>query len=143
MKLTQETYKDNIKFLRTTIHLVYKALDEYRCLWFNLLKPVNLVKPVLEKNYEDEEVKRIQEKALNFLSKLYSLCKKDEQSKQVNMYEIGKKLGYNATEIEYIVETLSRTELVRYEKSSNKVAITTYGIMMTKGEITVGYAPIL
>jgi hypothetical protein len=79
---------------------------------------------------------------MKFLSKLYSLCK-DEQSKQFNMYEIGKKLGYDATETEYIAETLSRTELIRYEKSSNKVTITTYGIMMTKGEITVGYAPIL
>ncbi len=87
-------------------------------------------------------VERIQENALKFLSKLYSLCK-DQQSKQFNMYEIGKKLGYDATETEYITETLSRTELIRYEKSSNKVTITTYGIMMTKGEITVGYAPIL
>lgn len=87
-------------------------------------------------------VEGIQGKALNFLSKLYSLCK-DEQYKQFNIYEIGKKLGYNTAETEYIVETLSRPELIRYEKSSNKVTITTYGIMMTKGEITVGYAPIL
>src|SRR4030066_252506 len=85
---------------------------------------------------------RIQEQAFSFLSKLYSLSK-DGQSKQFNMYEIGKKLGYNATETEYVVETLSRTELLKYEKSFNKVTITPYGIMMAKGEIKVGYAPIL
>ena len=85
---------------------------------------------------------RIQEQAFSFLSKLYSLSK-DGQSKQFNMYEIGKKLGYNATETEYIVETLSRTELLKYEKSFNKVTINPYGIMMAKGEIKVGYAPIL
>jgi acetoin utilization protein AcuB len=83
-----------------------------------------------------------QKNALKFLSKLYSLCKVN-QSKQFDLYEIGKKLRYNATETNYIVETLSRAELIRYEKSSNKVAITTYGIMVAKGEITVGYAPIL
>ncbi|MGE5443648.1 MAG: CBS domain-containing protein, partial [Ignavibacteriales bacterium] len=87
-------------------------------------------------------VEGTQKKALKFLSRLHSLCK-DDQSKQFNMHEIGKKLGYNATETEYIAETLSRTELIKYDKPSNKVAITTYGIMVTKGEITAGYAPLL
>jgi hypothetical protein len=101
-----------------------------------------LVNQVFKKNDENEGVERIQEKAFKFLSKIYSLCK-DEQSKEFDMYVVGKRLGYNATETEGIVETLSRAELIRAEKSSCKVAIATYGIMVTKGEITARYAPLL
>lgn len=97
---------------------------------------------LFKKNYENEGVERIQEKAFEFLSNLYSLCK-DEQPKQFDMYVVGKMLGYNATETECIVETLSRAELIRAEKSSCRVAIATYGIMVTKGEITARYAPLL
>jgi acetoin utilization protein AcuB len=87
-------------------------------------------------------VEGTQKKALKFLSRLYSLSK-DDQSKQFNMHEIGRKMGYDASETEYIAETLSRTELIKYDRSSNRVAITTYGIMVTKGEITPVYAPLL
>jgi hypothetical protein len=100
------------------------------------------VNQVFEKNDGNERVERIQEKAFKFLSKLYSLCK-DEQSKEFDMYVVGKRLGYNATETECIVETLSRAELIKAVKFSCKVSIATYGIMVTKGEITARYAPLL
>ncbi len=96
----------------------------------------------VEKSYEDERVNEIQEKALKFLSKLYSPCK-DGEPKEFDMYVTGKNLGNNATETEYIVNTLSRAELIKHDKTSDRISITNYGIMIMKGAITVGYAPIL
>ncbi|MER3447812.1 MAG: hypothetical protein C4291_13715 [Candidatus Dadabacteria bacterium] len=140
MNLVLELYKDNIEFLKTTVYLTYETLSEFYRLWSHLLGPTDLTH-TLKDNYREESVEGIQKKAFNFLSKLYDLCESD-QTKGFNMYEIGDELGYSTSEAEFIVETLSRAELIRHEKSSNEVRITPYGIMTIKGEITVGYAPI-
>jgi hypothetical protein len=136
-----EVYRDNMNFLKGIVHLAYETQREFYRLWSDLLKPANIVRPVSEREDEEEKVEGIQKKALDFLSELYDLCK-DDQSKQFNMYEVGKELGYDAPETEFIIETLSRAELIRHEKSSDKVTITPYGIMTMKGEVVVGYAPI-
>ncbi|GEM_PF-3600300 len=141
MNLVLEVYKDNIEFLKTTVHLTYETLSEFYRLWSDLLKPSNPARPVLERKHEEERIEGIQKKALGFLSKLYDLSK-DDQSKQFSMHDIGKELEYDEFETEIIVETLARAELIRHEKSSDGVRITPYGIMTVKGEITVGYAPI-
>jgi hypothetical protein len=94
-----------------------------------------LVNQVFEKNDGNEGVERIQEKAFKFLSELCP-CK-GEEPKEFDMYVIGKNLRCNATETEYIIETLSRAELIRYERDSCKVAITTYGILFTLQNLTL------
>jgi len=132
-------YKDNFVYLKNLTHLIYETLGEYQHLWFNLIKPVN---PPLEREYEDdEELAGIQVKGHLFLSELYRLCKED-QSKEFNMYEIGKRLGFDQFETELIVENLNRAELISHESHSGKVAITPYGIMIINGEIRIGYAPV-
>ena len=132
-------YKDNFIYLKRVTHLIYETLGEYQHLWFNLIKPVN---PPLEREYEDdEELAGIQVKGHLFLSELYRLCKED-QSKEFNMYEIGKRLGFDQFETELIVENLNRAELISHESHSGKVAITPYGIMIINGEIRIGYAPV-
>jgi hypothetical protein len=144
MKRVLEMYKDNMEFLKAVTHLTYETRREFYRLWSNLLRSSNLTGPTLEKRYvykEEEEIDGIQKKSLDFLSRLYDSCKGD-QSRQFDMYEIGKELEYDEFETELIVETLSRVELIRHEKSSDEVRITPYGIMTVKGEITVGYAPI-
>src|SRR5581483_5439088 len=140
MNLVLEVYKDNIEFLKTTVHLTYETLSEFYRLWSQLLKPADPAYP-LEERHEEERIEGIQKKALGFLSKLYDLSK-DDQSKQFSMHDIGKELEYDEFETEIIVETLARAELIRHEKSSDKITITPYGIMTVKGEISVGYAPI-
>ncbi len=95
----------------------------------------------LRTNYEEEQTEGVQEKSNNYLHTLYILSQGD-QSKQFDMYEIGEANGYRTVETDSIVETLSRSELLYHDKLSHKVSITPYGIMITKGEITVGYAPI-
>jgi hypothetical protein len=140
MNLVLEVYKDNIEFLKTTVHLTYETLTEFYRLWSQLLKPADPAYP-LEGRHEEEKIEGIQKKALGFLSKLYDLSKGD-QSKQFSMHDIGKELEYDEFETEIIVETLSRAELIKHEKSSDKITITPYGIMTVKGEISVGYAPI-
>ncbi|MGE5445153.1 MAG: hypothetical protein ACM3SR_11225 [Ignavibacteriales bacterium] len=141
MKRVLQVYKDNIEFLKTTVHLTYETLSEFYRLWSHLLRPADLVHPSLERKHEEEKIEGIQKKVLDFLSELYGLCK-DDQSKEFNMYDIGKELEYDEFETELIVETLSRAELIRHDKSSDEVRITPYGIMTVKGEVTVGYAPI-
>ncbi len=142
MSLVLEVYRDNIEFLKTAVHLTYETLSEFYRLWSHLLRPTDLARPLWGSyEYEEEKVDGIQKKAVNFLSKLYDLSDGD-QSKQFSMYEIGEELEYDEFETELIVETLSRAELIKHEKSSNEVRITPYGIMTVKGEITVGYAPI-
>lgn len=89
---------------------------------------------VFEKSDGNEGVKRIQEKAFNFLSELCP-CK-GEEPKEFDMYVIGKNLRCNATDTEYIIEALSRAELIRYEKDSCKVAITTYGMLFSLQNLT-------
>jgi hypothetical protein len=88
--------------------------------------PVN---QVFAKNDENDGLERIQEKAFKFLCKLCP-CK-DGEPKEFDMYVIGKNLRCNETETEYIIETLSRAELIRYERDSCKVAITTHGILFS------------
>ena len=142
MKRALEIYKDNIEFLETVTKLAYETRREFYNLWSDLLKPSSAVRSVLQRKYEEEEsVEGIQKKALHFLSKLYGLSKGD-QSKQLSMYKIGEGLGYDSSETVSIVETLSRAEMLRRDKSSDRVTITPYGIMTIRGEITVGYAPI-
>lgn len=132
-------YKDNFIYLKRVTHLIYETLGEYQHLWFNLIKTVN---PPLEREYEDdEELAGIQVKGHLFLSELYRLCKED-QSKEFNMYEIGKRLGFDQFETELIVENLNRAELISHQKNSDKVSITPYGIMTIRGEIRIGYAPV-
>ena len=132
-------YKDNFVYLKNLTHLIYETLGEYQHLWFNLIKPVI---PPLEREYEDdEELAGIQVKGHLFLSELYRLCKED-QSKGFNMYEIGKKLGFDEFETELIVENLNRAELISHQNNSDKVSITPYGIMTIRGEIRIGYAPV-
>ncbi len=114
-------------------------MDEYCHLWFNLLKPINFSQH--GKYKEEEEVEGIQKKTLSFLYELHDLCK-GEQTKQFDMYKIGKGLGYDASETEHIVENLPRSELIRHDKASDKVVISPYGIMLINGEVAVGYAPI-
>ncbi len=94
-----------------------------------------LVNQVFEKNDQSVGVARIQEKAFKFLSKLCP-CK-GEEPKEFDMYVIGKNLRCNATETEYIIETLSRAELIRYDRDSCKVAITTYGILFSLQNLTL------
>lgn len=144
MKRVLRIYKDNMEFLKAVTHLTYETRREFYRLWSNLLRPSNLTRTALEKRYEykeEEEIEGIQKKSLDFLSRLYDSCKGD-QSKQFDMYEIGRELEYDEFETELIVETLSRAELIKHQKSSDRVAITPYGIIMIRGEITVGYAPI-
>jgi len=132
-------YKDNFVYLKNLTHLIYETLGEYQHLWFNLIKPAN---PPLEREYEDdEELAGIQVKGHLFLSELYRLCKED-QSKEFNMYEIGKRLGFDQFETELIVENLNRAELVSHQNNSDNVSITPYGIMTIRGEIRIGYAPV-
>lgn len=132
-------YRDNFIYLKRVTHLIYETLGEYQHLWFNLIKPVN---PPLEREYEDdEELAGIQVKGHLFLSELYRLCKED-QSKEFNMYEIGKRLGFDQFETELIVENLNRAELISHQNNSDEVSITPYGIMTIRGEIRIGYAPV-
>lgn len=144
MRRVLEIYKDNMEFLKAVTHITYETRREFYRLWSNLLRLGNLTRSALEKRYEykeEEEIEGIQKKSLDFLSRLYDSCKGD-QSRQFDMYEIGKELEYDEFETELIVETLSRAELIRHEKSFDKITITPYGIMMIKGDVTVGYAPI-
>lgn len=94
-----------------------------------------LVNQVFEQNHGNEGVERIQEKAFKFLSKLCP-CK-GEEPKEFDMYVIGNNLRCNATETEHIIETLSRAELIRYERDCCKVAITTYGILFSLQNLTL------
>ena len=136
-----EVYKDNVEFLKGIMYLAYETQREFYRLWYTLLRPANLTQPVLERKDEEGKEEGIQKKVLDFLSRLYDLCE-GEHSTQFNMYDIGKELEYDEFETELIVETLSRAELIRHDKSSDEVRITPYGIMTVKGEVTVGYAPI-
>jgi hypothetical protein len=131
-------YKNNYVYLKNITHLVYETLSVYQNLWVNLIKPIN---PPSESRYEDDELVGIQRKGNIFLSELYALSKEDD-AKELDMYEIGKTLKFDEFETELIVENLADAELIRHEKDSDKVAITPYGIMTMKGEIPVGYAPI-
>ncbi|MBI2487695.1 MAG: hypothetical protein HYW01_12275 [Deltaproteobacteria bacterium] len=141
MRLAQELYEDNINFFNNMIQLAYSTVNEYSKLMLNMIKPARPLHLALGGKHEEEEIERIQSKASNYLSILYSLSKGDRSS-LFDMYEIGKRLEYEASEVDFIVENLSRSELISCEKASGKISITPYGVMIMKGEITVGYAPI-
>ena len=90
-------------------------------------------------------LKQIEENSLKFLFELYSRCK-DNQSKECNIYEVGRKLKYNENETEHAVEELYKADLVKHEKGSDKVSITPKGtkivrriIWQKKGEGTDEY----
>jgi hypothetical protein len=132
-------YKDNFVYLKNITQLFYETLGEYQHLWFSLIKPLN---PRLERPYEGgDEIEGIQKKGHIFLSELYGLSNEDI-SKEADMYEIGQRLGFDEFETELIVENLSDAELIKHDKDTYKIAITPYGIMIIKGEIPIGYAPI-
>lgn len=141
MNITQEIYKENIEFLRRVIHLTYETIDECNHLLFNFLKPVGIPKHDWTQKFDEEKIESIQRNAFRFLSLLYDLYG-GERSSQFDMYEVGKRLGYDTSETEYIVETLARSELISHEKDSRNVSITSYGIMTVNGDINVGYAPV-
>lgn len=90
-------------------------------------------------------LKQIEESNLKFLFELYNRCK-DDESKECNIYEIGRKLEYNESETKHVVEELHKTDLVKYKKDSDKVSITLMGtkivrriIWQKKGESTDEY----
>ncbi|HSE84379.1 MAG TPA: hypothetical protein VLB01_07515 [Thermodesulfobacteriota bacterium] len=90
-------------------------------------------------------LKQIEENSLKFLFELYERCK-DDESKEYNIYEIGRKLKYNEKETEHAVGELHKADLVRHEKDSDKVSITLKGtkivrriIWKKKGESTEEY----
>lgn len=141
MSLVQELYEDNIKFFNNMIRLAYTTFDEYSKLLSNMLKPVGSRHPALGTKGGEVEIEGIQTKSSNYLSILYGLSEGD-QSKAFDIYKIGKILGYETSEVDYIVETLSRSELISREKAAGNISITPYGIMVINGDIRVGYAPI-
>ena len=141
MNITQEIYKDNIEFLRRVIHLTYKTIDGCNHLLFNFLKPVGIPRRDVTKKLDEEKIESIQRNGFRFLSLLYDLSD-GERSSQFDMYEVGKRLGYDTSETDYIVETLTRSELISREKDSHNVSISPYGIMTVNGDINVGYAPV-
>jgi hypothetical protein len=141
MNITQEIYKENIEFLRRVIHLTYKTIDECNDLFFNFLKPLAIPRQDVTKKFDEEKIESIQRNAFRFLSLLYDLCG-GERFSQFDMYEVGKRLSYDTSETEYIVETLARSELISHEKDSRNVSISSYGIMTLNGDINVGYAPV-
>ena len=141
MNITQEMYKENIEFLRRVIHLTYETIDECNHLLFNFLKPVAIPRQDVTKKFDEEKIESIQRNGFRFLSLLYDLSG-GEESVRFDMHEVGKRLGYDTLETEYIVETLDRSELISREKDSHNVSISPYGIMTVKGDINVGYAPV-
>ena len=58
------------------------------------------------------------------------------------MYTIGETLGFDELDTENIVNNLSRAELIKHDSVANQVSITPYGMMIKRGEINVGYAPV-
>ncbi len=58
------------------------------------------------------------------------------------MYIIGETLGFDELDTENIVNNLSRAELIKHDSVANQVSITAYGMMIKRGEIDVGYAPV-
>jgi hypothetical protein len=141
MNITQEIYKDNIEFLRRVIHLTYETIDECNHLLFDFLKPFAIPRQEITKKFDEEKIESIQRNGFRYLSLLYDLSG-GEDSVRFDMYEIGKRLGYDTSETDYIVETLDRSELINREKNSPKISISPYGIMTVKGDINVGYAPV-
>ena len=90
-------------------------------------------------------LKQIEENSLKFLFELYSRCK-DNESKECNIYGIGRKLKYDENETKHVVKELHKADLVKYKKDSDKVSITLKGtkivrriIWQKKGESTTEY----
>ncbi len=141
MNITQEIYKDNIEFLRRVIHLIYETIDECNHLVFKYLNPFTIPRRNVTKKFDEEKMESIQRNGFRFLSLLYDLSG-GEESVRFDMNEIGKRLGYDTSETEYIVETLTRSELINRERNSPNISISPYGIMTVNGDINVGYAPV-
>ena len=77
---------------------------------------------------------QIEQKRLNFLSKLFALCG-DDTSKGCDMYDMGRRYGYDTAEIKQVVEELSGLDLIKVEKGSDKICITPKGIDVIKRKI--------
>jgi hypothetical protein len=141
MNLVQELYEDNVTFLNDMIRLAYATLDGYGRLFVNFMRPINPEHLTPQNRGGEVEIDRIQEKGSKYLSILYGLSE-GSQSRSFDMYEIGKILGYEPREVDFIVVSLCRSELISRDKVSGKISITPYGIMTINGDINVGYAPI-
>jgi len=141
MNKIQDIYNDNLKFMRLVLNSTYDVIGKGQSLWISLLKPEITTPAVINTDSGDQEIEGIQTKGDRFLSELYDLSKAD-LSKGFDMYEIGERIGLDEGDTEIIVDNLSRAEMIRRDKSSDKVLITPYGIMIDNGDITVGYAPV-
>ena len=137
----KEICKDNLSYAKSMTRSTYRFLGEYRNFWFKLLKPIRPSDSIEEPRINDEPLDGIQVKGDQFLNELGRLSDLDE-SKGFNKYEIGARIGFNKEETDYIVENLSRAELIKQDKTLDQIFITPYGIMTKRGDITVGYAPV-
>ncbi|MDA2920713.1 hypothetical protein MYX76_14695 [Desulfobacterota bacterium AH_259_B03_O07] len=138
----QDIYNDNFRSLNIFFNANYDIIGKYQSLWFNLLKPLKTTKPLLKRCLEEQYLEGIQRKGARFLSELYDLSEFNH-TRGFNMYDIGKRIGFDRSDTDEIVNNLSRAEMIRRDKSSDEVFITPYGIMINNRDITVGYAPIL
>ena len=132
-----DMYNNNFNYLRLFINTTYEAIDNYQNLLLSLVEPVNRTSNL----NTEERYAGIQTKGDRFLSEVYSLSKVDN-SKEFNMYIIGETLGFDELDTENIVNNLSRAELIKHDGVANQVSITPYGMMIKRGEINVGYAPV-
>ncbi|MDA2918366.1 hypothetical protein MYX76_02525 [Desulfobacterota bacterium AH_259_B03_O07] len=132
-----DMYNNNFNYLRLFINTTYEAIDNYQNLLLSLVEPVNRASNL----NTEEQYAGIQTKGDRFLSEVYSLSRVDN-SKEFNMYTIGETLGFDELDTENIVNNLSRAELIKHDSVANQVSITPYGMMIKRGEINVGYAPV-
>lgn len=141
MENLKDIFKDNLSHARLMTNTYYRFLGKYQDFCLKLLKPIKPPKGIKEKKINEEPLDGIQVKGDQFLNELSRVSNLDG-SKGFNRYEIGAGIGLNKEETDYIVENLSRAELIEEDKASDEIYITPYGIMTKKGEITVGYAPV-
>lgn len=141
MNKIQDIYNENLKFMRLVLNSAYDVIGKGQNLWLNLLRPARTSSSVIQRGDRVQEIEGIQSKGDRFLSELYDLSKAD-QSKGLDMYEIGERIGFDEIDTEETVNNLSRAEMITRDKSSDEVFMTPYGIMINNGDITVGYAPV-
>lgn len=77
----------------------------------------------------------IEGRSLDFLTELYALYK-DKDFRGLDMYEIGRRAKCDRSETDYIVEQLSSVDVIRRERSSDKVSLTPKGLEMMKNRTT-------
>lgn len=141
MNKFRDIYNDNLRFMRLVLDSTYDVMGRSQVLVINLLKPVKPSTSIVRRDYNEEPIEAIQSKGDRFLSELHALSKA-HRNQGFNMYEIGERIGFDEFETEEIVNTLSRAELIKRDKSSEDVFITPYGVMINNRDIVVGYAPV-